>query len=121
MLLLNVLHILVNSVEKVSFLGDIAHVLTSVLVSRFIMNLRDAGARGSSTDSDAVSAGDTGALETWHAERGTADGGTLVFASNFVESLGGPLDRGGVDDSDPGMLSAQAEAPVESGGAKVTV
>ncbi|KAL1938040.1 hypothetical protein VTO73DRAFT_12051 [Trametes versicolor] len=125
MLLLNVLHILINFIEKVSFLGDIAHVLTSVLVSRFIMNLRDVD--GKDTGTDTVTTGGAGALETWHAERGTAGGGTLVFASNlnFVESMGGPLDRidGGPEDDSQSDLGAQRqdEGSVESGEAKDVV
>ncbi|KAI0357258.1 hypothetical protein OH77DRAFT_1422819 [Trametes cingulata] len=71
MLVLNVLHILINFVEQVSFMGDISDVLTSILVSRFIMNLRD--------------------LDTEETSQTTR--GTILFnASGFVQSMGEPLD-----------------------------
>ncbi|OJT11718.1 hypothetical protein TRAPUB_11780 [Trametes pubescens] len=85
------------------------------------MNLRDADGKDAGTDT--VTTGGAGALETWHAERGTAGAGTLVFASNFVESLGGPLDRSDGEpgnESDLGILP-QDEASVGGGEAKVAV
>ncbi|KAH9850484.1 hypothetical protein C2E23DRAFT_887375 [Lenzites betulinus] len=85
MLLMNLLHILINFIVRVSFLGDIADVMTSVLVSRFIMNLRDA-------DTAEINAG---AVGTWRANTAATSGGqggTLVFAHNFVDSLGAPLE-----------------------------
>ncbi|KAL1938038.1 hypothetical protein VTO73DRAFT_12049 [Trametes versicolor] len=94
MLVLNVLHIIINFVEQVSFMGDIADVLTSILVSRFLMNLRalDAQQTGQTSTNDAPG--------TWHAVTGagndSAGGGSIVFASTasrFVESMGGPLEH----------------------------
>ncbi|EIW53064.1 uncharacterized protein TRAVEDRAFT_53479 [Trametes versicolor FP-101664 SS1] len=94
MLVLNVLHIIINFVEQVSFMGDIADVLTSILVSRFLMNLRalDAQQTGQTSTNDAPG--------TWHAVTGagndSAGGGSIVFASTasrFVELMGGPLEH----------------------------
>lgn len=88
------------------------------------MNLRDVDGKDTGTDT-VTTTGGAGALETWHAERGTAGGGTLVFASNFVESMGGPLDRidGGPEDDSEAHLGAQRqdEGSVESGEAKDVV
>ncbi|OJT14268.1 hypothetical protein TRAPUB_9180 [Trametes pubescens] len=92
MLVLNVLHIIINFVEQVSFMGDIADVLTSILVSRLLMNLRalDTQETGQASASNAPG--------TWLAVLGvdSAGGGSLVFAgtaSHFVESMGGPLEH----------------------------
>ncbi|KAI0631851.1 hypothetical protein C8Q77DRAFT_1228907 [Trametes polyzona] len=99
MLVLNVLHIAINFVEQVSFMGDIADVLTSILVSRFIMNLRDIDGKDIGLDS-----AHTDGIEgpgAWHAA--SSSGGHesgLVFASDFVASMGGPLER-----SDDGVRS----------------
>ncbi|OJT11720.1 hypothetical protein TRAPUB_11782 [Trametes pubescens] len=76
MLVLNVLHIIINFVEQVSFMGDIADVLTSILVSRFLMNLRALDAQ------ETGQASASGAPGTWHAVPGAdsaGGGGSLVF------------------------------------------
>ncbi|KAI8976302.1 hypothetical protein BD414DRAFT_496486 [Trametes punicea] len=99
MLVLNVLHIIINFVEKVSFMGDIADVLTSILVSRFIMNLRDLDGNNAGQGSRSDPHG--GDLETWLAAQsgaGTSSArrqATLVFASagEFIDSMGGPLEH----------------------------
>ncbi|RPD56564.1 hypothetical protein L226DRAFT_455382 [Lentinus tigrinus ALCF2SS1-7] len=80
MLVFNVLHIVVNFAEEVSFMGDIADVITSILVSRFIINLRDLDSRD--------------LLEQSHS--GSTAGGTVVFASNLIESMGAPLERSSI-------------------------
>ncbi|OSD02256.1 hypothetical protein PYCCODRAFT_1425384 [Trametes coccinea BRFM310] len=98
MLVLNVLHILINFVEQVSFMGDIADVLTSILVSRFIMNLRDLDAKDIGQASNyTLTVPEVG---EWHAssdDRGASSlqRGTIVFASagEFLDSLGGPLEH----------------------------
>ncbi|OJT13583.1 hypothetical protein TRAPUB_9864 [Trametes pubescens] len=85
------------------------------------MNLRDTD--GKVTGTDTGTTGGAGALESWHVERGTAGAGTLVFTSNFVELLGGPLDRSDREpgnDSGLGMLS-QDKVFVGGGEAKVAV
>ncbi|KAH9896095.1 hypothetical protein C8Q73DRAFT_745200 [Cubamyces lactineus] len=93
MLILNSLHIMMNYVAKVSFLGDVADVLTSILISRFIMNLRDIGERGTDQPSRAGLDGPG----SWHATPGLSSGGgqhePIVFTSNFFDSLGGTLEH----------------------------
>ncbi|KAI0820864.1 hypothetical protein BC628DRAFT_1465142, partial [Trametes gibbosa] len=94
MLLLNILHIVINYVESVSFMGDIANVLTSVLISRFIMNLRDIDGKDTGQDSEWTGSGN--GLGTWRAVQGRGGDesetrGTILFASNFAESMGGDL------------------------------
>ncbi|KAI0325604.1 hypothetical protein GY45DRAFT_1260579 [Cubamyces sp. BRFM 1775] len=89
MLVLNVLHIVINYVVEVSFLGDIISIVTSILVSRFIMNLRDLDGKGVGRNTRSVTS--DLALGSWHATR---QGGTLVFASGgFFDSMGGPLEH----------------------------
>ncbi|KAI0659997.1 hypothetical protein C8Q70DRAFT_1053251 [Cubamyces menziesii] len=93
MVVLNVLHIMVNYVVKVSFLGDVVDVLTSILVSRFIMNLRNIDAKDTGQITRSINS-DPG-LGSWHATReGDGGRGTLVFASGrFGDSMGGPLEH----------------------------
>ncbi|KAI9068729.1 hypothetical protein FKP32DRAFT_1671971 [Trametes sanguinea] len=98
MLVLNVLHILINFVEQVSFMGDIADVLTSILVSRFIMNLRDLDAKDTGQAPNYTLT--VPSVGEWHASSGdpgasSLQRGTLVFASagEFLNSMGGPLER----------------------------
>ncbi|KAI0323971.1 hypothetical protein GY45DRAFT_1332051 [Cubamyces sp. BRFM 1775] len=97
MLVVNSLHIMMNYVAKVSLLGDVADVITSILISRFIMNLRDIDgketgeiSRSSRTEFDGPG--------SWHATPERPDDerhghGTLVFASTFVGSMGGALEH----------------------------
>ncbi|KAI0325606.1 hypothetical protein GY45DRAFT_1260568 [Cubamyces sp. BRFM 1775] len=118
MLVLNVLHIMVNYVVKVSFLGDAVDVLTSILVSRFIMNLRNIDAKDTGQITRSVNS-DPG-LGSWHATReGDGGRGTLVFASGrFVDSMGGPLEhstmlaRSGFDDGSE-MEERESGADIE--------
>ncbi|KAH9896105.1 hypothetical protein C8Q73DRAFT_644233 [Cubamyces lactineus] len=93
MLILNVLHIMVNYIVKVSFLGDVVDVLTSILVSRFIMNLRNIDGKDTGQITRSINS-DPG-LGSWHATReGDGGRGTLVFASGrFGDSMGGPLEH----------------------------
>ncbi|KAH9850483.1 hypothetical protein C2E23DRAFT_887374 [Lenzites betulinus] len=96
MLLLNVLHIVINFVETVSFMGDIANTLTSILISRFIMNLRDID--GKDTGQNSAWTGAASEIGTWRAVPGqgghqqSSDArGTIMFASHVAESMGGDL------------------------------
>ncbi|KAI0368198.1 hypothetical protein BV20DRAFT_948629, partial [Pilatotrama ljubarskyi] len=99
MLVLNVLHVMINHVDQVSFMGDIVSALTSILASRFMMNLRDIDRK----DIGQVSRSADG-VDTWHAnanprEEGqwtaSEQGGTIVFerAGDFVDSTGGRLEH----------------------------
>ncbi|KAI0641614.1 hypothetical protein C8Q79DRAFT_918968 [Trametes meyenii] len=94
MLVLNVLHIAINFVLQVSFMGDIADVLVSILVSRFIMNLREYDAKDTGQLSHTSSAARDG-LGSWHlASPGAVDERTtLAFASGFIESMAAPLEH----------------------------
>ncbi|KAI0357260.1 hypothetical protein OH77DRAFT_1435943 [Trametes cingulata] len=129
MLVLNLLHIMINHVEQVSFMGDIISVLTSILVSRFIMNLRDIDGK----DTGQISRTEGGAVDgigTWHAGPG-AEGwtaseqrGTIVFAraGEIVDSMGGPLehsmarledDDSWIEGSEEALRDDEVEEPVE--------
>ncbi|KAI0660028.1 hypothetical protein C8Q70DRAFT_1053281 [Cubamyces menziesii] len=94
MLVLNSLHIMMNHVAKVSFVGDVAYVVTSILISRFIMNLRDIDTGGPGSRSTGYEPGGPG---SWHAmtqrSAGGGHGDTVVFANDFVGSMGGTLER----------------------------
>ncbi|KAI0667148.1 hypothetical protein C8Q78DRAFT_982484 [Trametes maxima] len=100
MLVLNVLHIVINFVLQISFMGDIADVLVSILVSRFIMNLREYDGRDTGQLSHTSSAARDG-LGSWHpASPGGADERTtLAFASGFIESMAAPLEHSTVPPS----------------------
>ncbi|KAI0368193.1 hypothetical protein BV20DRAFT_980856 [Pilatotrama ljubarskyi] len=132
MLALNVLHIMINHVEQVSFMGDIADVLTSILVSRFIMNLRDIDGKDTGQISRSGGTGDVDGVGIWHAGSGE-DGwtaseqrGTIVFAhaGDFIDSMGGPLehsmarledDESSVEGSEVGQVGNTIEGGVVSG------
>ncbi|KAI0667152.1 hypothetical protein C8Q78DRAFT_982689, partial [Trametes maxima] len=87
MLLLNVLHILITFVQQVSVMGDVADVLTSILVSRFILNLREYSGKG-------IAARNRSHPHDSQAASMSAGGrSTLVFASRIVGSLGESLGR----------------------------
>ncbi|KAJ8457508.1 hypothetical protein ONZ51_g11492 [Trametes cubensis] len=94
MLVLNSLHIMMNHVAKVSFMGDVADVVTSILISRFIMNLRDIDTGGPGSCSTGYEVGGPG---SWHAmtqrSAGGGHGDTVVFVNDFVGSMGGTLER----------------------------
>ncbi|KAH9896100.1 hypothetical protein C8Q73DRAFT_789883 [Cubamyces lactineus] len=100
MLVVNSLHIMMNYVVKISFLGDVADVITSILISRFIMNLRDIDGKDTGEVSRSTRT-ELGGPGSWHATPERSEGGgrgrgTLVFApgSNyFVESMGGALEH----------------------------
>ncbi|KAI0323966.1 hypothetical protein GY45DRAFT_1263739, partial [Cubamyces sp. BRFM 1775] len=93
MIILNSLHIMMNYVAKVSFLGDVADVLTSILISRFIMNLRDIDL----AETGQISRSEPDGPGSWHAtpdlSSGGGQGGPIMFASNFLDSLGGVLEH----------------------------
>ncbi|KAJ8495505.1 hypothetical protein ONZ51_g1676 [Trametes cubensis] len=108
MLVVNSLHIMMNYIVKISFLGDVADVITSILISRFIMNLRDIDGKETGEISYATRT-EHGGPGSWHATSGRSElegggrgrghghgHGTLVFAApsgNFVESMGGALEH----------------------------
>ncbi|KAI0641610.1 hypothetical protein C8Q79DRAFT_1014055 [Trametes meyenii] len=112
MLLLNVLHILITFVQEVSVMGDVADVLTAILVSRFILNLREYSGKGIAarnrshphdTQVASVSANASGARST------------LVFASRIVGSLGESLGHSASGESEAESESFVGEWSTDEG------
>ncbi|OBZ72798.1 hypothetical protein A0H81_07334 [Grifola frondosa] len=107
LLILNALHIVFNFVEQVPFVSIFADAFTSILISRFILNLREV---------------DIHVHGGMRSGRATFDGSmsyqsqpdTIIFTSNnnFVDSIGAPLDHGfpSVDEDGAAAIStAQRE------------
>ncbi|OBZ73196.1 hypothetical protein A0H81_07320 [Grifola frondosa] len=87
LLILNLLHIAVKITQQTNFITTFEEPLTSIMISRFLLNLREVdSAAPSSVGEDGGEAGD---------EEGM---GTLRFVTSVVGPLGEPLDHSFVDD-----------------------
>ncbi|TBU42632.1 hypothetical protein BD309DRAFT_165728 [Dichomitus squalens] len=91
MLLFNGLHIMLNLIAEVSFLGDVADTISSILISRFIINLREVDSQDRPSNETTFFNQSSHDVTSFTSEREGRGG--LVFAENFVESMGAPLDE----------------------------